>query len=193
MRCYADYLSHLERHGLLEASLVRQIKPWTAQALCHLFDCYTLPRILEIGRSAGHSFGLLQWLAPDAHVLSVDCTPRPTAAHIAKSLGGFYTFIDLPSDEAFEKHWIHGPFDFVLLDGGHAPRQVASDWENVTKVIEPNAIVMFDNLDMAGCKRVFDAITEEEGRVRKRHLCPPSVWPAGAGGTSGLVFLGDYA
>lgn len=193
MRFYADYLRLLAEHELLTPSLVRQIKPWTAQALCHLFDCYTLSNILEIGRSAGHSFGLLRWLAPDAYIVSIDCAPTAVAVQIAELLGGRYEFIDLPSDKAFSGSWVRGPFDFVLIDGGHAPRQVASDWENAKTVIEPNALAMFDNVDIPGCKQVFNAITEEPGHVRKVLLCPPPAWPDKVRGTSGLVLLGAYA
>jgi predicted O-methyltransferase YrrM len=42
------------------------------------------------------------------------------------------------------------PIDFVWLDGGHSVETIRSDWENVRRVIAPDAWVFFDDYYSGG-------------------------------------------
>lgn len=193
MHIYTDYLDFLERHKLLADTLARQIMPWTGQLICHLFDTHSFPRVLEIGRSAGHSFGLFRWLSPESYVVSVDPKPKPTAKEVAALFDKNYLFIDQASPAAFDD--VVGSFDFVLIDGDHKKKRAALDWKHVQELIAPGGVVMFDNLGHSGkCGQVFDAV-KIEGRVARRaYPCDPRVWPDVKHGnpyrgTCGLLFF----
>lgn len=186
---YSEYLDFLRSHKLLKPTLVRQLRPWACHFLCHLFDDRNFCNILEIGRSAGHSYGLLRWLSRGAHIVSVDPSPTKAAVQVAELMGGAYEFIDKKSSDAFRAGDIKGPFDFVLIDGDHTFKCAAADWGNVQDVLTPNAVVMFDNLDHGkGCGEVFHMI-EETDHITKVNLSDPAVWPAAVKVHVGVVFV----
>ena len=63
--------------------------------------------------------------------------------------------------------------DFILIDGGHAPATIASDWTNVAPLIGPSTVVLFDdywNDESAGCKTLIDGL--DRGRYQVEHLLP---------------------
>jgi predicted O-methyltransferase YrrM len=195
MHIYADYLDFLAEHKLLEDSRVREIKPWTAEFICHLFDCFEFPRILEIGRSHGHSFGLFRWLSPTSTVVSIDPRPTKTAQRVADLSDGPYQFINKSSDNAF-REGVGDNFNLILIDGDHRRRGASRDWRNTLHVAAPGAIVIFDNLDHSqGCGVVFHKeIQVEEGSRVRRKFEPyggRKAWPPGKEfcGTFGVVEL----
>jgi hypothetical protein len=58
--------------------------------------------------------------------------------------------------------------DFVFIDGGHSVETIASDWENIKKVMGDHTVVLFDdywNIESAGCKTVIDALDREKYNV----------------------------
>jgi predicted O-methyltransferase YrrM len=192
MRYYTDYLEMLDERNLLTPTLQRAIRPWTAQFICHLFDCNHFNSILEIGRSHGHSFGLFRWLSPDSMIVSIDPHPTDTADQIAALTSGPFQFINSTSDEAF-RLGLGTYFDLILIDGNHHEAHARRDWENVLTVASHGAVVIFDNLDhQQGCGKVFHKI-EDGGRVkRKFEPCGDQRrWPQGRHykGTFGVVLL----
>lgn len=51
--------------------------------------------------------------------------------------------------------------DFVYIDGGHSYETVKSDWESVRKLLHKKSVVMFDDYNMDGVKRVVDGLRKE--------------------------------
>ena len=192
MHFYADYLQLLQDHGLLLASLPRAIRPWTAQFICHLFDCRAFPRILEIGRGQGHSYGLFRWLSPQSLIVSVDPVPDPAAQRIADAFPGPYQFIDMTSNAAFLQG-LGQQFDLILIDGNHHHRAARQDWQHTLQVAAPEAVVLFDNLEhVDGCGKAFREIVVGGPVRRKLAQCgDTSVWPRDklSRGTFGVVLL----
>ncbi len=63
--------------------------------------------------------------------------------------------------------------DFILIDGGHAPATIASDWNSVAPLIGPSTVVLFDdywNDETAGCKTLIDGLDRQ--RYQVEHLLP---------------------
>ena len=63
--------------------------------------------------------------------------------------------------------------DFILIDGGHSPATIASDWNSVAPLIGPSTVVLFDdywNDETAGCKTLIDGIDRQ--RYQVVHLLP---------------------
>jgi predicted O-methyltransferase YrrM len=192
MHYYADYLQLLQARKLLIPSLPRAIRPWTAQFICHLFDCHEFPRILEIGRGQGHSYGLFRWLSPQSLIVSVDPAPHPVAQQIADAFPGPYRFINTTSNAAFAQG-LGQEFDLILIDGDHHYRAAQQDWQNALQVAASGAIVLFDNLEhVDGCGKAFYEIAADGLVLRKLAQCgDAAVWPKEklARGTFGVVLL----
>lgn len=60
------------------------------------------------------------------------------------------------------------PVDFVWIDGGHSLETIRSDWENVKRVITPDAWVFFDDyyikgvdVERYGCNKVVEELKHE--------------------------------
>lgn len=76
--------------------------------------------------------------------------------------------------------------DFVWLDGGHSVGTIKSDWENVQRVIAPDAWVFFDDyiagpaIDTTrfGCNEIVKGL--------KHEVLPQADWMVG-GGTTQMV------
>lgn len=48
--------------------------------------------------------------------------------------------------------------DLIHIDGGHDFETVKSDWENARRLMHPGTVVVFDDCDNDGVRRVVDAI-----------------------------------
>ena len=56
--------------------------------------------------------------------------------------------------------------DFVFIDGGHSVETITSDWLWVSRIINPGAVVVFDDYykperEGFGCNRIVENITHE--------------------------------
>ncbi|MFO0725319.1 MAG: class I SAM-dependent methyltransferase [Myxococcota bacterium] len=63
--------------------------------------------------------------------------------------------------------------DFILIDGGHAPATIESDFRSVLPLMGPKTVVLFDdywNDDAAGCKTLIDGLDRSAFEVE--HLSP---------------------
>jgi predicted O-methyltransferase YrrM len=77
------------------------------------------------------------------------------------------------------------PVDFVWIDGGHSVETIRSDWENVKRVLTPDAWVFFDDYfegpmdtKKVGCNEVVKDL--------KHEILPVADWVKG-GGTTRMV------
>ena len=56
--------------------------------------------------------------------------------------------------------------DFAFIDGGHLIETIRADWENVSKLMRPGSVVMFDDyytntepeMQKFGCQSIIDAL-----------------------------------
>lgn len=65
------------------------------------------------------------------------------------------------------------PIEFAWIDGGHSIETIASDWENVKRVLAPNAEVWFDDyytggpdISKYGCNQLVETLKHEIWPVR---------------------------
>ena len=77
------------------------------------------------------------------------------------------------------------PVDFVWLDGGHSIETIASDWENIKRVLTDDAIVFFDDyytgpIDTTkmGCNQIVEKLN---------HVVLPDKDPVSGGGFVQMV------
>ena len=77
------------------------------------------------------------------------------------------------------------PVDFVWIDGGHSIETIRSDWENVKRVITPDAWVFFDDYYTGG----IDTKTIGCNEIVKdlRHSVLPEKDPVVGGGWTQIV------
>ena len=75
--------------------------------------------------------------------------------------------------------------DFVWIDGGHSLETIRSDWENVKRVLEPDAWVFFDDYytgpidtDKMGCNKIVQELS---------HMVLPMTDPVMGGGWVQMV------
>jgi len=159
---YKDYLDFLKENGLEGVTEHKQIKPATAEYICSLFGQIGFESILEIGRSRGHSFGLMRFLLPDAFIVSVDPKPHPVAYRVAL-LDAFDDHFLLFNSLGWADLLDHEPkFDFVLVDGDHSYAGVKRDWDTIQPYLQDRAVILFDNVNIKGVARLFGEIDGHE-------------------------------
>lgn len=138
--------------------------------------------ILEVGTWNGDRATAMLNLCPTAKYygfdLFEDATPETDAAefnvkrhhyrlHVLDKLTGFdvqlYKGNTRETLAAFNE-----PVDFVWIDGGHSVETIRSDWENVKRVLMPDAWVFFDDyftgpIDTTrlGCNSVVEGLRHE--------------------------------
>ena len=193
---YRDYLQFLDDKGLDRTTEVRQVRPATCEFICHLFAVADFPNVLEIGRSAGHSYGLFRFLSPASFVVSIDPVLNP----VAEQVHGLF------DNSRYGKHLIVGTSDFlldcnhedaadrysfVLIDGDHSYAAAKRDWDNLidSGCLAAGAVVLFDNLNHgAGCGKVFYEL--DPTQYQKTMPCGyPGFKENGGTGPFGVVWL----
>jgi hypothetical protein len=90
---------------------------------------------------------------------------RSTKWQAAQALvGADYELIAGDTRETLPKFWERGiKADFVWLDGGHSVETIASDWRWIRQMLNPGAVVVFDDhyapeREGFGCNRIVAEI-----------------------------------
>jgi tRNA A58 N-methylase Trm61 len=128
MRWYCEFLETMESLGLAEGQWVPPLD--MGLEICHLFDCFSFKRILELGRGPA-SFGLLRWAAdPDAVIISVDTVRSPKAIELAKHFAEPYLFVDGSAPEILNDERVAGraPYDLIYYDMGSDRELLEETW-----------------------------------------------------------------
>lgn len=156
--------------------------------------------ILEVGTWNGEQAYRMLNLCPTAKYYGFDlfeeATPQTdreemnVKAHhylerVAMRLDGWDVQLIRGNTRETLKHF-NEPVDFVWLDGGHSVETILSDWENVKRVITPDAWVFFDDyycgpqIDTSkfGCNEIVKDL---------RHEVLPAADPVMGGGTVMMV------
>lgn len=156
--------------------------------------------ILEIGTWNGHRALQLLTVAPKAKYygfdLFEDATPETDAAE--KNVKAHYTLRGVQSYlQGFDVTLVKGntretlpkfsaPVDFAWIDGGHSVETIASDWENVERVLVDGGQVLFDDYytgidtQQFGCNSIVS---------QRRHEVLPIKDPVLGGGWVQIVRL----
>ncbi len=86
---------------------------------------------------------------------------------IAEKLTGYDAYLFKGNSRETLKNF-NEPVDFVWIDGGHSVETIRSDWENVKRVITPDAWVFFDDyytgpIDTSamGCNEIVKDLAHE--------------------------------
>lgn len=90
---------------------------------------------------------------------------RSTKAQAAAALhGADFELIEGDTKETLPRFVERGIFaDFVFIDGGHSVETIASDFDNVRKILNPGAVVVFDDYYTPespgfGCNRIVSSL-----------------------------------
>lgn len=75
------------------------------------------------------------------------------------------------------------PVDFVWLDGGHSVETIRSDWENVKRVVTPDAWIFFDDYITGGGSDTTKFGCNEIVKDLRHELLPQKDWMVGNGTT----------
>jgi len=75
------------------------------------------------------------------------------------------TRVTLPKYANKEPYLVHTLPDLIFIDGGHSLETIASDWEAVSKLMRPDAVVLFDdyymNREDYGCKTLVTKLQQD--------------------------------
>jgi predicted O-methyltransferase YrrM len=52
--------------------------------------------------------------------------------------------------------------DFIFIDGGHSFKVVSSDWESSKRLMHEKTIVVFDDVECVGVKKVINSIDRQQ-------------------------------
>ncbi len=153
-------------------------------------------RVLEIGTAAGGT--LYHWLqnaAPDTRVVSVDidmsqispvtaddwCLEPDVSCHLIQG--------DTRLPWAQEAIRMHGPFDWLFIDGCHEYEFAYNDWEAFSKMCDPGAYVLFHDIALkrnypsgatAGVERLWREL-QADGYWTRELRADPSLTEYGIG------------
>lgn len=163
MKDYNEYVNFLIDNELFLKTRNRSLSESGSSILSKLVQEFFFSRILEIGRSKGHSFGLFRFFSPNSHVVSIDIVDHPEAFEVANLFDSNYLFINGTSSKARDLGYC---FDMIFIDGDHTYDGCLFDWEVALEVSSNNCLVVFDDLDHpSGCGRVFDDIQVFDKKV----------------------------
>ena len=147
----------------LPPSVMPVLLPYEQLVLAGLVRVLRAKRILEIGMARGMGTYVLAANAPEgAKVVSVDlpadlrgeytesCLHRDEIGRIAlesKHAGKITVhFEDSRRIDPDRLRAMHGPFDFVLVDGDHSYAAVKNDFELAFRVLAPSGVVLWHDL-----------------------------------------------
>jgi len=173
-------------------------RPLELEWLVGVLQGRSLGRVLEIGSESGGTLWLWCQIAmDDAQILAVDDDSQPWMfrelkarypwpSHANQSLR--LVEADSRSDEAREavSEFFDGPIDFLLIDGGHSPVLVRSDWETFSPFVGPGGIVAFHDIDNApnlGVTQFWDEV------IKPNHVTAQCVDERDRGMGIGVVYL----
>jgi predicted O-methyltransferase YrrM len=132
-----------------------------------------------------YGFDLFETATDETDRLEFNVKKHHFKADILQRLDGFdvelFTGNTRDTLKTFDK-----PVDFVWLDGGHSIETIRSDWENIKRVLAPDAWVFFDDyfegggIDTStiGCNALIAEL--------KHEILPIKDWVVG-GGTTQMV------
>ena len=145
------------------APIVRDKKPGVAVEI----GVHKGKRAQMIAHHSGMYYGFDLWEEGDAELDKKEYNGKGRSTRIeaqARLKGSKYeliqgnTLITLPE---FVKRGIL--VDFAFVDGGHSVETIASDWKNLSQILAPGAIVVFDDYytpesPLFGCNKVVNAL-----------------------------------
>jgi predicted O-methyltransferase YrrM len=130
-------------------------RPAEIKALLRLLENDRPRRILEIGGRRGGTLILFSHVAaPDAHLLSIDIeyddvrgNALRVLARAGQRLEAWRADSQLISTRAAVEKWLGGTeLDFLFIDGDHAYRSVARDFELYAPLVRKGGLVAFHDI-----------------------------------------------
>jgi predicted O-methyltransferase YrrM len=121
--------------------------------------------ICEIGVNAGHSLLLMLLVNPTAKYTLFDLGnhgyTRPCVEYIKEQFPEAKIDIHYGSSVDTLPRYEGAPFDLCHLDGGHTEDVFSHDYANVSKLIEKNGTIIFDDYDLPAIRAFVDSKVSE--------------------------------
>lgn len=193
MRWYCEFLEMMERLDLAEERWIPPVD--MGLEICHLFDCFSFKKILELGRGPA-SFGLLRWAAdPDAMVVSVDVVRSPRAIEIAKALARPFLFVDGPAPDVLSDERIqgHAPYDLLYYDMGGGRELLEDIWTMaIDGLVADPGVFFLPWLNNRNKRAFFDELEGYSKYANGRHALARRGLAKGHRCFPGIILIGDH-
>jgi predicted O-methyltransferase YrrM len=93
-----------------------------------------------------HGFDLFEDATRETDAIEKNVKPHHYMEQVLDRLSGFNALLYKGNTrETLPAFAPDRPIDFVWIDGGHSVETIRSDWENIKRVIAPDAWVFFDD------------------------------------------------
>lgn len=193
MRWYCEFLDMMERFDVTEEQWMTP--PDAGLEICHLFDCFSFKKILELGRGPA-SFGLLRWAAnPDAMVVSVDRKRSPKTIEIAKALAWPFLFVDGSAPDVLSDERIqgHAPYDLIYYDMGPKRELLEDIWTMaIDGLIADPGVFFMPWLNNRNKRAFFDELEGYPKYTNRKHLLVRQSFAKGYRSFPGTILIGNH-
>lgn len=125
---------------------------WEFEHALELYRLKAPAKVLEIGTWAGGT--LYHWLRnaePGALVVTVDSKQPDTSPFdewCPPDVNWLQVVGNSHSSEVIGECEIHGPYDWLFIDGCHVYEDAQADWENYKALCAPGAVVLFHDISL---------------------------------------------
>jgi predicted O-methyltransferase YrrM len=146
--------------------------------------------ILEIGFNAGHSVLIMALANPASRIVAFDCANHnytlPCYHYLSNAFPDRIELVVGDSRDTLSGYAdsTQRRFDLILIDGGHSPDVLSSNYANARKLANPRAVVLMDDLQLAFIKR-FWVERIEAGEIEPMPLHDVHAYPHAAGSVVG--------
>ena len=113
-----------------------------------------------------YGFDLFETATEETDRLEFNVKAHNTIESVAELLSGFNAALFKGNTRETLADF-NEPVDFVWLDGGHSIETIQSDWDNVRRVLTPDAWVFFDDYytgidtETMGCNKIVQNLKHE--------------------------------
>ncbi len=125
-------------------------------------------KILEIGCAAGGT--LLVWQALALQVVSVDLEGLSGEIDLSRFERVKFILGDSHSEDTLEKTVVHGPFDFLFIDGDHETEGVIADFNMYSPLVRTGGLVAFHDYNLESVRAAIDIINKPKELIVYSHF-----------------------
>ena len=122
---------------------------------------------------AYYGFDLFETGTRELDKIEFNAKPRRPLSAVANLLQGRFFFALFPGNSKetlpeFLKDYGENSVDFAYIDGGHSVETIESDWQNVSRIVKPNGLILFDDyytdgpdVEKVGCNKTVEHLIHE--------------------------------
>ena len=120
-----------------------------------------------------YGFDLFELGTKELDKVEFNAKPRQNIERVMNTLEGRFLFWLFPGNSQktlpkfLQEHGANS-VDFAYIDGGHSVETIESDWRNISQIVKPNGLIIFDDyytdgpdIEKVGCNKTVEHLTHE--------------------------------